>query len=306
MEIVVKQIIAIVITYKPDIVALENMIRSIESQNVEALIVNNGENFDIDERLQSKIIQMDSNVGIARAQNKAFEYAESLEYKFVAMFDQDSVVPNNYFKHMLDVMDSSNIGMAVPRIKDLNTMNYVESRSYNRQDKIHIFIPSSDVESNENEVQNVAIPIASGAVVRIKTWREVGGMTDKLFIDAVDTDFDIRVLIAGYDIVQNNKVLLEHPIGKREPVKLFGRTVFWNTNHTGLRRYTIARNSIWLYKSYHQYIRGLFSIVFRTLITHSIYIFFEKQGFFSKFVLIQKGLAVGLFRKSPIEIERVR
>ena len=109
-------------------------------------------------------------------------------------------------------------------------------------------------------------------------------------------------MISGYDIIQNNEVLLEHPIGNRKPIKFLGKIIFWNTNHSPLRRFTIARNSIWLYKSNKKYVKGLLSIVLRTIITHSIYIFFENKDFLKKSLLFNKGLFIGLFSKSPIVI----
>jgi rhamnosyltransferase len=300
VETVVKKIVAVIVSYNPDTVHLEKMIKEIESQSVDVIVVNNGEKLDYFSEVTPLVIEIGKNVGIAEAQNMAFAKAEQDKYTFVTIFDQDSKIPKNFFKNMYNSLDSSEIGMVVPRIKDLNTNCYIEARTYNRKNKVEIYEPKNLEEENNKNTRKVAIPIASGAMIRISAWSAAGGMTSKLFIDAVDTDFDLRLLISGYDIIQNNEVLLEHPIGNRKPIKFLGKIIFWNTNHSPLRRFT--RNSIWLYKSNKKYVKGLLSIVLRTIITHSIYIFFENKDFLKKSLLFNKGLFIGLFSKSPIVI----
>ena len=302
VETVVKKIVAVIVSYNPDTVHLEKMIKEIESQSVDVIVVNNGEKLDYFSEVTPLVIEIGKNVGIAEAQNMAFAKAEQDKYTFVTIFDQDSKIPKNFFKNMYNSLDSSEISMVVPRIKDLNTNCYIEARTYNRKNKVEIYEPKNLEEENNKNTRKVAIPIASGAMIRISAWSAAGGMTSKLFIDAVDTDFDLRLLISGYDIIQNNEVLLEHPIGNRKPIKFLGKIIFWNTNHSPLRRFTIARNSIWLYKSNKKYVKGLLSIVLRTIITHSIYIFFENKDFLKKSLLFNKGLFIGLFSKSPIVI----
>lgn len=60
-------------------------------------------------------------------------------------------------------------------------------------------------------------PITSGSLTNLDAWKAIGGFDEKLFIDLVDTEYDIRALMKGYCSYRINTVVLTHEIGHIEP-----------------------------------------------------------------------------------------
>ncbi|RGU50442.1 glycosyltransferase [Limosilactobacillus fermentum] len=300
LEMDVVAIYSIIVVFNANRKLLENTVSSLKSQGSKVvLVINDDQKYG--EIEADKIIYAGENLGIAGAQNKGIELAIKEKAKYVAIFDQDSVVPNNYVSSMLEGLKRAdkvfgNVGMIGPRIYDTNMNMFVEPRVYSFKggDKIVMSMPREELkqEINNKFIRLAAKPIASGAFIPTTTFKRVGMMDDKLFIDLVDTDFDIRILQDGLNIVQANKVTLHHEIGSRKQVKI-GKYTIWPTNHSSKRRYTIVRNTIWLWKKYHSSVQGMTRETLRTLISTFIYIQFEKESF-SKSKAYFKGLVDGV------------
>ena len=79
------------------------------------------------------------------------------------------------------------------------------------------------------------------------SWNTIKGFDDLLFIDKVDTDYGIRVNNAGFKVVRDNRVMLNHELGNMNCKVLLGRTIYV-TNHNPTRIYYQCRNTIYLGK----------------------------------------------------------
>lgn len=290
---------SIIVIYNAVKSTLDETTNSLKKQGSKViLVVNDAKRYDTVHA--DKIIYNKKNLGIAEAQNIGIKLAVRGGATHVAIFDQDSEVPNNYLNLMNMALLSAksqvaNIGLITPRIYDVNMKSFVEPRVYaQKQGKLFINMPNKLDQKvfAKEEIRLAAKPIASGSIVPIGTFYKVGLMDKKLFIDLVDTDFDLRILLAGMNIIQANNVVLKHKIGARKLVK-FGRLNFWPTNHSAARRYTIARNTVWMWKRYHKVAKGMTRETFRTLISTLVYIQFEDKTF-EKSKAFLKGLIEGV------------
>lgn len=294
---------SIIILFNPNIERLRNLVHHLLLQNSNIILVNNGSNNELISDLINEcvfLIQLEDNFGIAKAQNVGITFAKQKKAKGVFLFDQDSQISNNFIHSMLDAKIASSVGMIVPNVLDANTNKYLEPRIYNRKNaKITVEYPKN--KTTEEVVRKAAKPIASGSYIFIDALMQVGGMREKFFIDAVDTDFSFRLIERGYDVIRINNVRLVHPVGNKIGVTFFGKKIFLS-NHSPKRRYYIGRNNIWLWKIHFGKINGITKDVFVTLVSQLVYSLLEKSSI-SKTSHLIWGILEGVI-SSPEEYVR--
>lgn len=174
------------------------------------------------------------NYGIAYALNVGFRKAKELGANWVLTMDQDSELPDNMIEKYSKVICSvknEKIGLLSPIIN-----------IYEGQDN-HI--------SNSIEVTDYAL--TSGSLVNIKAYEEIGGFKNELFIDCVDFEFCLNLRTHGYKIVKVGSVLMQHHLGNTKEYKLFGKHLFYITNHSYIRSYYVMRNSLYVHDLYPLY-----------------------------------------------------
>ncbi|MBZ5957453.1 glycosyltransferase family 2 protein [Leuconostoc gelidum subsp. gasicomitatum] len=296
---------SIVVTFNPVILDLERLISQLILQQSNVVLVNNGiHNSKLESLISDKIfvIQLSTNQGIAKAQNEGIIFAKKYGATGVFLFDQDSRIPDEYIKTMIDTEISEQVGMLVPRVLDLNTKCYLEPRTYQRQNNmIHVDFPRNQI--TVEKLRRAAKPIASGSYILMEALESVGGMREDFFIDAVDTDFSFRLIERGYEIVQLNNVILEHKVGNKTRKKIVGK-IFFLSNHSASRRYYIGRNNIWLLKIHRKKIKGINKDVFITLGSQLLYSIFEKHSF-GKIIHFFYGIISGMVLSPNTSIREI-
>jgi rhamnosyltransferase len=160
------------------------------------------------------------NVGIARAR-EAFDSCG-----FILTLDQDSLLPEGYVTATREaftaaVADDVAVGMVAPeRIGDLPPVRAI------RQGNTLI--------GGE--------PIQSGLLIPIETFDTAGTFREDLFIDGVDTEFYVRCLGAGLEVVVAPGTHVPHRLGEREQIRVLGMGVKLRG-----RPITIVRSSLFRY-----------------------------------------------------------
>jgi len=231
-------ICAVIVSYEPD----ESIIRlynSIKEQVNEIIIVDNAssckQSKDILESLSKevKIIYNDKNYGIAKALNQGAKYAIDNNYKWLLTLDQDSEFIEGTYKLLLSaydkLSDKNKIMLIAPQYKE---KIYCTNSHFILPDISKIkFKKSMDI-------------ITSGSLIKITAFDLIGLFEEKLFIDRVDFDFCIRIQKKGYICIVATNILFCHELA--HPKRKF---YFKNFNYSELRRYYIARNSVYLFKN---------------------------------------------------------
>lgn len=223
------RICAGIVTYNPDIELLIKNINAISDQVNKVIIVDNGSiNWNNwSNRILSKnveIIRNRNNDGIAKALNQICTYAVENDYDYVLTLDQDSIAPLDLVEQ-LSVHMSKDTAIVAPNIVYRNNENYADN-----------------ITKGCEEVEWV---ITSASLTNLSVWKELSGFDERLFIDGVDRDFCIRARRNNYKIIKNYNVCLNHELGDLKCKKKFGRIVYV-TNHSSIRKYYMARNSIYL------------------------------------------------------------
>lgn len=247
----------IVAAFNFDDDALHNSI--LISSLVDYLIVIDDGSADIsklDKLLEMKIhnvrvVFSNENQGIANSLNLGAKLALSMGYEWCITFDQDST-PDSHMvtllQHQRDVLleiYGEKVAIVAPNIIDLNARG--KFCKYPVEEKKFTFSRKSPYEITESD--KVLVVITSGALTNLKVLRELGFFATELFIDYVDTEYCIRLIVNGYKIGVAKDALLNHNLGQKKRKIILG-VDFVATNHSPFRRYYIARNSIYMYRKY--------------------------------------------------------
>ena len=262
----------IVVTYNPDLMILQNNLTTLKRQNgINCLIVDNGSKNSNDlkkvsENLKVNIISLDSNRGIAYAQNRGFEFFQREGLKWALTLDQDSIVPDNLLEVYVKQKELNSSDTAIL------TCSYVDDDWTGKQKEAML--------QREKIVQKQYV-ISSGNLVRISSWQKVGGFDEFLFIDMVAFDFDAKLFLAGFKIWQTNEVVLKHSVGqslKKPIVKkilLIPETAIL-ADHSPIRQYYIYRNSIIFEKRYTMITQRKFVVLHTFVATRRMFAYSNK------------------------------
>lgn len=280
-EEIVKQnhIIAVIITYNPDINRLDKNIVSAICQVDDLVIVDNcSENIEdvvnVVYRNNVHLISLKKNEGLAFALNKGFDFANSICAEWVVTLDQDSVLPNDYINKASRFFKLNDVGIITCKYKEKNLDAVI---SKNNSDKAFFFVNRS---------------ITSAGVVRVEAYNRIWkGYDNDLFIDYVDFDFSIKVRQKGYKILFMNDTVLEHELGDSKWRRFFFTKVRY-TSHSSLREYYIARNIVIFVNRYwktESVLRDVFS-----LLKHYVFITLYDEARINKLQSLNKGLFDGI------------
>jgi rhamnosyltransferase len=243
------KVAAIVITYFPQEPHLHRLVSGIADQvNTILLIDNTPESKAKDPRPMLpacddlRYLPQGKNMGVATALNVGIRVALNEDFSHVIFFDQDSMLPADGVKSLLDAEHRLlSLGRQVAAVAPL----YVDEKSGKRVTrvfckgfKVHR-IPISASEKNPVETDAV---ISSGALIRTNVMRQVGLMLDLLFIDFVDTEWAYRARDLGLCCYIVPQVIMAHSIGDRAKT-LMGKTFYL---HSATRDYYMVRNTFYL------------------------------------------------------------
>lgn len=238
------KIIAIVVTYFPDIQTITKTVESIYGQVSKVLIIDNTPNgssvFQNHKLLYGnnnlELITLNENVGIAKAQNIGIKTALENKADLILLSDQDTFYPDNYIAKMLEayskIANNEKVAAIVPDFAELN-------RGGERQGFVvfdGIILKRIYPHSGCHEITQA---IASGEIIPSGMFDYIGFMDEELFIDWVDLEWCWRAKAKGYKIIGCADVVIEHRMG--DGVKKVGFKSY--SIRSPIRDYYIIRNA---------------------------------------------------------------
>lgn len=234
---------AIVVTYNPEPKKIRDLIYQLEINLVKVIVVDNNSTFK-DTDISYICINLDSNFGIAYAQNIGIKKAIELGAENIIFFDQDSFIDSNFVSNLLydfDKINKTPIKLAAigPRFLDANKGFYFPALKFNSKG----LIDKISVENIDKPIE-VSFLISSGTLVSVEALKEIGLMREEFFIDFVDTEWCFRALSMGYKLYMSDKAFMKHSIGD-DTLKLANFNI---PVHSGFRRYYRIRNLFFMWK----------------------------------------------------------
>lgn len=267
------EVLAVIVTYNPEILRLTQCINSLASQVEKVVLVDNGSRNS--ESLNSirvdnlDVIVLDENKGIAFSQNYGVRKGlEVKEFDYLFFSDQDTCFPDDAIEKLESAFEKNkeqgkSVACASPFFKD-HRSNYTHPSVC-----LNIFTSSKVACSEGDSDLYPSHVIASGMLISRNAWLTVGPFDEKLFIDWVDTEWCWRALAKDLVIIQTPSVMISHELGYGQK-NFAGRSV---TIHNSFRNYYKIRNALYLmlYSDYsfkyryHAFFHATKNIVFEIL-----------------------------------------
>ena len=237
-------VIAVIVTYKPDLFVLDRLLNALAGQVDSVVIVDNGSSIEKrlspDSYLPLKVtaISLNENMGIALAQNKGIEFARRIQAGFVLLMDQDSMPEPGMVQALLSAALEKSAGAVGPRYVDSRHDNpppFIRIRGL-RLERLSCSMP--------DDIVPVDYLISSGCLIPMDVLDHVGGMREDFFIDFVDIEWGLRARKFGYQCYGVCNAGMSHSLGY-DPIKMFGMKF---PLHSPLRHYYHFRNAVLLTK----------------------------------------------------------
>lgn len=214
------KILAIIVTYYPNMELLRKNVQALLSDVDELLIWENmAENEASKYRIFSedkiKYVGESKNLGISKALNYAWHYAVLGKFDYILTMDQDSIFIN--FKEFKNKVFSSTLY------------------------KSAIFAPHQGDKTLQIPFREIDHCITSGALVHIDILNTTGGYLEDFMIDGIDIEFCYRARSFGFRTVSVGGCELIQQYGDSHNKKILWK-VYSVYNYTPFRLYGILKN----------------------------------------------------------------
>lgn len=241
------RVVAVVSAFHPP-QDLPERVKKLNQQVIRTVVVDDGSDLQRTssvlrelEDLGCTVVRMPDNVGIAAALNAGIETAlKGWSPDFVVTLDQDSALDDGYIAAALGTF-------AAARASGVD-VGLVSAQSHNG-----LNVPLLTRGARFPEAFD---PLQSGAVIPVSTLNTVGMLDERLFIDFVDSEYNLRVRSHGLATLIGRGCNMTHALGQAQPLMLFG----WHVSFLGRKRhvhshapwrvYYMARNQIHLWRQY--------------------------------------------------------
>lgn len=273
---------SVVTSFNPPETFYEN-IKAIAHQSAFVTIIDNASDVkyrDLFQKIQNdfknvSITLNEKNLGVATALNQGVTTLSSKDIKWIATFDHDTKIPDEYFASLLASINTA---------KDIG--------------KILLVGPKQPGSTSSSILERPAVLITSGCLHRRDTFELIGLFKDKFFIDCVDHEFCLRVWSNGYIVIEVSDVKIIHELGYPQKSNFLWMT-FYTSNYSTLRRFSMFRNSVWLTKLYFPLKISWFFQHWTSLAKDAIKLVLAEENRYLKFLAVCKGFLQGLTQPSP-------
>ena len=189
------KLLALVTLYYPPAHITDNLLTYAE--DVDGLFVwdntPGGSNYQFPEAISHKIVRLrqGENTGIGKALNAAAMFALDNGYTYLLTMDQDSAFTASTFKDYIRIINND---------KDSSHFAYIP------------LINASGTDSNAplKEAQGMII---SGSIFPLRTIQKVGLYLDKFVMDAIDTEYFLRIRRHTGKVMLVPAANLKHELG---------------------------------------------------------------------------------------------
>lgn len=238
-------ILAVIVTYYPDVSAVERLISQLEKQVDWIVLIDNatpGFNIHLPEKsaIKTEVIANPENLGLAAAYNQGIKLARARDATHIILFDQDSFPADNMVRDLAHYMSQYNVkhlqvAAAGPKYSDVKGQS------------ISPFVRLSGlrlerIDCDEENIVDVDHLISSGCLIDLRAIDQIGEFTDSLFIDYVDTEWCWRARRNQLRLLGVGAAKMHHNLGEAH-FMAFGKP---RVLHPPFRLYYQIRNQWWM------------------------------------------------------------
>ncbi len=292
-EALERNICAIVVTFHPTPEHLDNLLK-VRQQVNRLVVVDNGSGSEalavFRAARQSEdfhLMENGENLGVAAALNIGVRWAETQGCDWVICFDQDSTVGDGLVATMLSAFDADidrdRIGTLAP---------------------IYIDKLSGQEMPVERSMKGQILTVStSGSMIPTSIFLQCGYFREDFFIDQIDYEFCLRIIAAGYKVVQCNEAKLVHSLGERRDYAFGNQHLLTSTHHSAKRRYYIIRNRVVLFRLYWTKFPGYCFNLFALTLKDTVKILLVERDKSEKLWNSGRGLVDGLLGRMGKRLE---
>lgn len=235
-----RNICAIIVTFHPTAEHLDNLMK-VRRQASRLAVVDNGSRSEAlaalraaSQEAEFHLIENGENLGVGAALNIGIRWAESETCEWVICFDQDSTVGAGLVDAMFAAFDAD---IDRDRVGTLAPI-YIDKLS------------GHEMPVERSRKGRILTVSTSGSMLPVSVFLRCGYFREDFFIDQIDYEFCLRMISAGYRLVQCKEARLEHSLGERKDYSLGSSHLLTSTHHNAKRRYYIIRNRVVLLRLY--------------------------------------------------------
>ncbi len=285
-ELQANKVFAVVVTYEPDAVRLQQVLQAVAPQVQYLLIVDNSQTGQARDTTQLAVQAISAtpdcfggseievhaaqaNLGLSRAYNLAVQRARKVGASHLLLLDQDSVVAPDMVEALLRGLqraagEAYELGMQGEPV----TVGpwYTDELTGRRSVILRTgrwlvnYIRPAKVTGKQELAQMPLMPsemlISSGSMIPLEVFDLIGVLDAELFIDHIDTDWCLRVKHAGCWMAVVPDAQMQHQLGDHV-LRLWLFRWRLLPVHSPLRLYYTFRNSLWLYVRPHAHWRWI-------------------------------------------------
>ena len=210
------------------------------------------------------IIENKKNFGPAKARNIGIKASSA---KYIITMDNDAVLSSEWLNKMIGLMESDeNIGQAVGKIlffDDHTKIAAAGGSMYFRGKGYDIGQGSPIDDERYNKTRRVLYACTASSIIRRKALDYIGGFCDIYYHGNEDTDFSLRLSIAGYKVIYYPQATSYHilsktvnqSIGKRRSYYAIRNRLLIIFRNYGLKSLLkhLPKNLIFTVKDYRRY-----------------------------------------------------
>ena len=270
-------VVAIVVTFEPNVSGLLSLLDSISEQVQTVVIVDNSIACDLCPLLpqsdQVTYKKLPDNYGIAYAQNFGIEVAIQYQPTHILLLDQDSEPASDMVKQLHCSLEQVTNAIAAGP-------SYIDKRSGRQSffvmDRFGIPFRLKAAESANQPFVHAAFLIASGTLIDAAMLIKVNGMRSHYFIDHVDTEWSLRVRQHGYEVIGVPTAIMRHSLGDEvKSIWFFGKRQV--SYHSPLRDYYMFRNTLLMLKDLRLSIFWQLHLIWRLMQFATYFLLFAPQ-----------------------------
>ena len=244
------RVYAVVVTYQPDPLRLQQVLRAVVSQVKHLLVVDNSETPSAQLQVQQAVDALqafygegslappgspkielhaaDTNLGLGKAYNIAIAEARAAEASHLLLLDQDSIVADDMVNALLGGIargKAEAVQLGVQGAPAMVGPWYIDELTGRRSVVLRSgrwLVNYVRTPTHLTEEQVAAMPvmptemlISSGSLVAMPTFDALGDLDGELFIDHIDTDWCLRIKHSGRWMAVVPAANMKHQLGDR-------------------------------------------------------------------------------------------
>ena len=231
------------------------------------------------------VLRNEENLGIAAALNRGVAQAGALGCDWIITLDDDTLISKTY---MDDIFRFVRTGAQ-------STVGLIAcSRGEGG-------IPAS----HDAGFKIKRTLITSASVFELKTFQDIGGFDESLFIDLVDFDFCTKLRKSGRSLVLLNKIGMAHRVGNSRTTHWLGMNILIY-NHAPFRLYYQMRNVFFFARKHLVFDPVLSLYLFLDIFRLPFKVLFFEREKRARFFYLAMGLQDGLWGRGGRLARRFR